>query len=53
VSATLRQALSLLLEQGARRVLVTDDGAVVGAVGVGEISAALRDAEQPAAAGRG
>jgi len=53
VSATLRQALSLLLEQGARRVLVTDDGAVVGAVGVAEISAVLRDAEQPAAAGHG
>ena len=52
-SATLRQALSLLLEQGEPRVLVVDqEGAVVGAIGVAEISAALRGVDQAAVGSR-
>jgi osmoprotectant transport system ATP-binding protein len=61
-TATLRHALSTLLEEGVPRALVLDEeGAVVGTVGVEEISAALRaaaegappagDAEPPAGAG--
>jgi osmoprotectant transport system ATP-binding protein len=46
-TATLRQALSTLLEVGVPRAAVVDEeGEVVGAVGVEEISMALRAAEQ-------
>jgi osmoprotectant transport system ATP-binding protein len=46
-SATLRQALSALLEEGVPRAAVVDEeGRVVGAVGVEEISAALRAAAE-------
>jgi osmoprotectant transport system ATP-binding protein len=49
-SATLRQALSRLLEDGVPRLSVLDDGGrPAGTVGMEEISAALRQAAEPAA----